>query len=67
MTASSAGAVAATGRRAVEPSVSNALPHFVPLTVFPLVIAAATYGGWWIAGPVVFFLLAGPVRQALRP
>ena len=58
MTASSAGAVAAMGRRTVEPSVSNALPHFVPLTVFPLVIAAATYGGWWIAGPVVFFLLA---------
>ena len=58
MTAGSAGAVAAMGRRTVEPSLSNALPHFVPLTVFPLVIAAATYGGWWIAGPVAFFMLA---------
>ena len=52
------GATLAIGARTVEPSVSNALPHFVPLVVFPLVIGAVTHGGWWIAGPVVFFLLA---------
>ena len=44
--------------RVVEPSVSNALPHFVPLVIFPLVVAAAIYGGWWIAVPFVFFMLA---------
>ena len=44
--------------RVVEPSVSNALPHFVPLAVFPLVVCAAILGGWWIAGPFVFFMLA---------
>ena len=54
----SSGATAAMSARMIEPSVSNALPHFVPLIIFPLVISAATYGGWWIAGPVVFFLLA---------
>ena len=52
------GAAMAISTRIVEPSVANALPHFVPLLVFPLVVSAATYGGWWIAGPVVFFLLA---------
>ncbi|MDE2773648.1 MAG: fatty acid desaturase [Gemmatimonadota bacterium] len=52
------GATLAIGARTVEPSTSNALPHFVPLIVFPLVISAMTYGDWWIAGPVVFFLLA---------
>ncbi len=44
--------------RVVEPSVLNALPHFVPLAVFPLVVCAAILGGWWIAGPFVFFMLA---------
>ena len=42
----------------IEPSIWNALPHFVPLAIFPLVINAAIYGGWWIAGPFVYFLLA---------
>ena len=43
----------------VEPSVSNALPHFAPLAIFPLVVLAALYGGWWLAGPFAFFALAG--------
>ena len=41
----------------VEPSAGNALPYFIPLLVFPLLIAAALYGGWWIAGPFVFLSL----------
>ncbi len=44
--------------RVVEPSVLNALPHFAPLAIFPFVVCAAIYGGWWIAGPFVFFSLA---------
>ena len=58
MEAHSSGASIAAGRRVVEPSVANALPHFVPLLIFPLVFAAAVYGGWWLAGPFVFFMLA---------
>ena len=58
MEARSSGASAAMSARVVEPSVANALPHFVPLFIFPLVAAAAIYGGWWIAAPFVFFMLA---------
>ena len=51
--------------KAIEPSFLNALPHFLPLAVFPLIIAALVYGGWWIAAPFVFFMLAGPLDIAL--
>ena len=43
---------------AIEPSFPNALPYFVPIAIFPLIVAAATYGQWWLAGPFVFFWLA---------
>ncbi len=52
------GASATMSGRVVEPSLSNALPHFVPLVIFPLVVCAAIYGGWWIVGPFAFFMLA---------
>ena len=52
------GASATMSGRVVEPSLSNALPHFVPLFIFPLVVCAAIYGGWWIVGPFAFFMLA---------
>ena len=58
MEAHSSSASATMTGRVVEPSVSNALPHFVPLLIFPLVTAAAIQGGWWIAAPFVFFMLA---------
>ncbi len=58
MEAHSSGASMTAGRRVVEPSVANALPHFVPLLIFPLVVCAAVFGGWWLAGPFVFFMLA---------
>jgi len=44
--------------RVVQPSLSNALPHFAPLFVFPLLVVAVVRGGWWIAAPFVFFMLA---------
>ncbi len=47
----------AAGQEFVRPSVLNALPHFLLLLIFPLVICAALYGGWWIAGPFLFIWL----------
>ena len=41
----------------VQPSVLNALPHYLLLLIFPLVICAALYGGWWIIGPFLFIWL----------
>ncbi len=41
----------------VQPSVLNALPHYLLLLIFPLVICAALYGGWWIMGPFLFIWL----------
>ena len=38
----------------VEPSLLNALPHFLLLLIFPLVWYAALYGGWWLLGPFLF-------------
>ena len=49
----------------VTPSFWNALPHFLPLAVFPLIFQAAVHGGWWFAGPFIFFMLAGPLDIAL--
>ena len=41
----------------VEPSILNALPHFLLLLIFPVVGYAAVYGGWWILGPFLFIWL----------
>jgi len=50
---------------AAEPSLWNALPHFLPLAIFPLIFNAAVFGGWWIGACFVFFMLAGPLDIAL--
>ena len=50
--------------RAIAPSIFNALPHFLPLAVFPLIFLALFHGGWWIVAPFVFFMLAGPLDIA---
>ncbi len=47
----------AAAREFVQPSVLNALPHFLLLLIFPLVTCAALYGGWWIMGPFLFIWL----------
>ncbi len=60
----SASAVAMSSR-VVEPSVSNALPHFAPLAIFPLIVCAAMYGGWWLAGPLALFMLTYQFDRAL--
>lgn len=38
----------------VTPSFRNALPHFLPLIVFPMVAGAAWWGSWWIVLPFAF-------------
>ncbi|MDE0309560.1 MAG: fatty acid desaturase [Acidiferrobacterales bacterium] len=48
----------ASDGRFVVPSFWNAIPHFSQLAVFPLLIIAAVNGGWWIAGPVAYFIIA---------
>ena len=49
----------------IEPSVLNALPHYLPLVIFPLIVAAAIYGGWWLLPPLLFMMVAGPLDRAL--
>ena len=59
------GAGAVAGGGAIEASIWNALPHFLLLLIFPLIVNAAMQGGWWIGAPFVFFMLAGPLDTAL--
>ena len=44
--------------RQIEPSILTALPHYLPLGVFPLIILAALYGGWWLLPPIAFMSLS---------
>ncbi len=44
--------------RQIEPSVLTALPHYLPLGVFPLIMLAALNGGWWLLPPLVFMSLS---------
>ncbi|MCY4310296.1 MAG: hypothetical protein OXC54_03135, partial [Rhodospirillaceae bacterium] len=50
----------------IEPSFLDALPYFIPIAIFPLVCAAAMYGGWWLAGPFAFFWVADNLDTWLR-
>ena len=52
------GAGTVEAMEAVEPSFRNALPYFLSLAIFPLVINAAVHGGWWLALPLAFYWLA---------
>ena len=49
----------------IEPSIRNALPHYLPLGIFPLLLLAAMYGGWWLLPPFLFMSVAGPLDRAL--
>ena len=44
----------------IEPSIRNALPHYLPLCVFPLIVAGAIHGGWWLLPALAFMGVAGP-------
>ena len=49
----------------IEPSIRTALPHYLPLGIFPLILAAAAYGGWWLLPPFLFFAAVTPLDRAL--
>ncbi|MYE83543.1 MAG: hypothetical protein F4X36_17225 [Gammaproteobacteria bacterium] len=49
----------------VEPTVLNALPHYLPLGIFPLLVLATIYGGWWLLPPFLFMSVSGPLDRAL--
>ena len=49
----------------IEPSIRNALPHFLPLGIFPLLFLAALHGGWWLLPAFLFMSVAGPLDRAL--
>ena len=48
----------------IEPSIGNALPHYLPLAVFPLIFIALIQGGWWMLAPFLFMSVAGPLDRA---
>ncbi|MDE0486257.1 MAG: fatty acid desaturase [Nitrospira sp.] len=54
----------AGGEELIRPSIWNALPYFIPLSIFPLVVMAAIKGGWWLAGPFFFLWLADNLDAA---
>ncbi len=45
--------------RYIEPSILNALPHYIPLAIFPLLFLALIYGGWWLIPPFLFMSVTG--------
>ena len=53
--------------RRIEPSFLNAVPHYLPLAIFPLIFVAALHGGWWLLPPLVYMSVAGPLDRALGP
>ena len=55
----------AASSQEIEPSIRNAIPHYLPLGVFPLILLAAAYGGWWLLPAFLFMSVAGPLDRAL--
>ena len=49
----------------IEPSIRNALPHYLPLGIFPLIFLAALHGGWWLVPAFLFMSVAGPLDRVL--
>ena len=46
-----------------QPSILNALPHYLPLGIFPLLVLATIHGGWWLLPAFVFMSVAGPLDK----
>ena len=49
----------------IQPSIRNALPHYLPLGIFPLLLLAAIHGGWWLLPAFLFMSVAGPLDKVL--
>ncbi len=41
-------------KKYLKPSIFSAIPHYLPLGIFPLIYLAAIYGGWWLLPAFVF-------------
>ena len=46
-------------KRFIKPSIWNAIPHFLPLGIFPLIFLAGIYGGWWLLPAFLFMSITG--------
>ena len=46
-------------KKFIEPTIFNAIPHYLPLLIFPLIFLAAIYGGWWLLIPIIFMSVTG--------
>ena len=55
----------ADATRQIEPSVLTAFPHYLPLAVFPLILAGALYGGWWLLPSFAFMTLSWSFDRVL--
>ena len=53
------------GVQYIEPSIFNALPHYLPLGIFPLILLAALYGGWWLLPAFLYMSVSGPLDHLL--
>ena len=49
----------------IQPTILNALPHYLPLGIFPLLLLGAIYGGWWLLPPFIFMSVAGPLDKVI--
>ncbi|MCY4059697.1 MAG: fatty acid desaturase [Gammaproteobacteria bacterium] len=49
----------------IQPSIKNALPHYLPLGIFPLLLLAVIHGGWWLLPAFLFMSVAGPLDKVL--
>ena len=59
------GANETSAGKSIEPSPLAALPHFLPLGIFPLLFVAIIFGGWWLLAPFVFMSVTGPLDKLL--
>ncbi|MDE0192132.1 MAG: fatty acid desaturase, partial [Gammaproteobacteria bacterium] len=55
----------AEGPQYIQPSIKIALPHYLPLGIFPLLFLAAIHGGWWLLPAFLFMSVAGPLDKVL--
>ncbi len=49
----------------IEPTILNALPHYLPLGIFPLIFLALVHGGWWLVPAFLFMSVAAPLDKML--
>ena len=59
------GAIETDVTQYIAPSILNALPHYLPLGIFPLIVMAVLHGGWWLLPAFLFMAVSGPLDRAL--